>query len=125
MFFVGDSAGHCLPPTAEGIRTAFYFGIACGRELRAVLEGRRSREQALDRYAAFSAVTRLEFACMLRVQDTIPKLRPRALAALARTFERGGPALGVRALPAHRAAGVRPARAAGGGGGAQRGRAAA
>ena len=41
VFFVGDSAGHCLPLTAEGIRTAFYFGIACGRELRAVLEGRR------------------------------------------------------------------------------------
>ena len=35
VFFVGDSAGHCLPLTAEGIRTAFYFGIACGRELRA------------------------------------------------------------------------------------------
>ncbi len=39
----GDSAGHCLPLTAEGIRTAFYFGIACGRELRAVVEGSKSR----------------------------------------------------------------------------------
>src|SRR5689334_10506007 len=27
VFFTGDSAGHCLPLTAEGIRTAFYFGI--------------------------------------------------------------------------------------------------
>ena len=35
VFFVGDSAGHCLPLTAEGIRTALYFGVACGRELRA------------------------------------------------------------------------------------------
>ena len=26
VFFVGDSAGHCLPLTAEGIRTALYFG---------------------------------------------------------------------------------------------------
>ena len=42
IFFVGDSAGHCLPLTAEGIRTALYFGIACGRELRAVVEGRRT-----------------------------------------------------------------------------------
>ena len=41
-FFVGDSAGHCLPLTAEGIRTAFYFGLACGRELRAVVEERQS-----------------------------------------------------------------------------------
>ena len=30
IFFVGDSAGHCLPTTAEGIRTAFYFGLASG-----------------------------------------------------------------------------------------------
>src|SRR5688572_4979354 len=42
VFFVGDSAGHCLPLTAEGIRTAFYFGIAAGREIRAVVEGRKS-----------------------------------------------------------------------------------
>ena len=38
IFFVGDSAGHCFPLSGEGIRTAFYFGIACGRELTAVLE---------------------------------------------------------------------------------------
>ena len=36
VFFVGDSAGHCIPLSGEGIRTAFYFGITCGRELRAV-----------------------------------------------------------------------------------------
>ena len=52
IFFVGDSAGHCLPLTAEGIRTALYFGIACGRELRAVIEGRSdAAPQALARYA--------------------------------------------------------------------------
>src|SRR5215210_6018836 len=55
VFFTGDSAGHCLPLTAEGIRTALYFGLACGRELRSVVEGRRTREQALRRYHAFSA----------------------------------------------------------------------
>ena len=43
VFFAGDSAGHCLPLTAEGIRTAFYFAIACGRELRArASTGRRA-----------------------------------------------------------------------------------
>ena len=31
VFFVGDSAGHCLPLTAEGIRPAFYFALALGR----------------------------------------------------------------------------------------------
>ena len=39
IFFVGDSAGHCLPLTAEGIRTAFYFGIKLGDELRGVVAG--------------------------------------------------------------------------------------
>src|SRR4051794_20095211 len=51
IFFAGDSAGHCLPLTAEGIRTALYFGIGLGRELRAVVEGRRTREEAAERYA--------------------------------------------------------------------------
>ena len=43
VFFAGDSAGHCLPTTAEGIRTALYFGLACGRELRAVRRGPAER----------------------------------------------------------------------------------
>ncbi len=41
IFFAGDSAGHCLPLTAEGIRTAWHFGMACGRELQEVVEGAR------------------------------------------------------------------------------------
>src|SRR5213595_1814247 len=79
VFFVGDSAGHCLPLTAEGIRTAFYFGIACGRELRAVVEGRSSRAQALSRYASFSASHRRKFEAMLAVQRLIPRVPPRLL----------------------------------------------
>ncbi len=79
LFFVGDSAGHCLPLTAEGIRTAFYFGIACGRELRAVVEGRSTRAEALRRYAEFSASHRWKFEAMLRVQRLIPRVPPRVL----------------------------------------------
>jgi menaquinone-9 beta-reductase len=81
VFFVGDSAGHCLPLTAEGIRTALYFGLACGRELRAVVEGRRSREQALSRYAAFSAGHRHAYESMLLVQRLVPRVPPRLLRA--------------------------------------------
>jgi len=80
VFMVGDSAGHCLPLTAEGIRTALYFGLACGRELRAVVEGRQSREQALAKYHAFSAGHQVPFDSMLRVQRLIPRVWPRALA---------------------------------------------
>jgi menaquinone-9 beta-reductase len=80
IFFVGDSAGHCLPLTAEGIRTALYFGLACGRELAAVLSGSQTREQALARYHAFSASHALPFRWMLRVQRLIPRVAPRLLA---------------------------------------------
>jgi flavin-dependent dehydrogenase len=79
IFFVGDSAGHCLPLTAEGIRTAFYFGIACGRELRAVVEGRSARIDAMRRYHEFSATHRWKFESMLRVQRLIPRVPPRVL----------------------------------------------
>ena len=89
IFFVGDSAGHCLPLTAEGIRTAFYFGIACGRELRRVVEGRASVETALRRYGAFSAAHDWHFKWMLRVQRLIPRVPPRLLAASLRGMERG------------------------------------
>jgi flavin-dependent dehydrogenase len=80
VFFVGDSAGHCLPLTAEGIRTAFYFGIACGRELRAVVEGRSTRAEALVRYHDFNATHEWKFKWMLRVQKLIPRIHPRVLA---------------------------------------------
>lgn len=79
VFFAGDSAGHCIPTTAEGIRTALYFGIACGRELRAVVEGRSDRAGALRRYHAFSAAHRWKFEWMLRVQRLVPRIPPPAL----------------------------------------------
>jgi flavin-dependent dehydrogenase len=88
VFFVGDSAGHCLPLTAEGIRTAFYFGIACGRELRTVLAGHSTREQALSRYCAFSDSHKWKFSSLLLSQRVIGRLTPTpAVTALARAFE--------------------------------------
>src|SRR4051794_6554035 len=86
VFFCGDSAGHCLPLTAEGIRTAFYFSIAAGRELRAVVEGRRDRATALGNYATFNASHRWHFEWMLRVQKLIPRVPPRALAPTLRAM---------------------------------------
>jgi flavin-dependent dehydrogenase len=71
VFFAGDSAGHCLPTTAEGIRTAFYFGLACGRELRTVIEGRQTRAQALGRYGSFSDDHRWAFDWLWRVQSIV------------------------------------------------------
>ena len=108
VFFAGDSAGHCLPLTAEGIRTAFYFGIALGRELRAVLEGRQDRAAALKRYGAFSGVTPLEVRVDLPgpAVDPAPARAPAGRADADLHAPQGG-AVGVPALPGDRAAAVR------------------
>jgi menaquinone-9 beta-reductase len=84
VFFVGDSAGHCLPLTAEGIRTALYFGIALGRELRGVVEGRQSRTEAESSYAAFHDSHEWKFKWMLRAQKLVPRVPPRILGPLIR-----------------------------------------
>ncbi|HUA11432.1 MAG TPA: NAD(P)/FAD-dependent oxidoreductase [Solirubrobacteraceae bacterium] len=86
VFFAGDSAGHCFALSGEGIRTAFYFGVACGRELRAVLEERKSLERALIDYHAFSAAHRGAFEFAGRMQRLVPALPPRLLAAALRAL---------------------------------------
>ncbi len=86
VFFAGDSAGHCLPLTAEGIRTAFYVALALGRELRSVVEGGSTRAQALSRYHAFSAEHRWKFRWMLRTQQLVPRVPPRLLAPAIRAM---------------------------------------
>jgi flavin-dependent dehydrogenase len=87
VFFAGDSAGHCLPLTAEGIRTALYFGLACARELRPVLEGHSTCEQALSRYGAFSDAHERKFRWLLNTQRAVGRLTPsRAITVMARTM---------------------------------------
>jgi 2-polyprenyl-6-methoxyphenol hydroxylase-like FAD-dependent oxidoreductase len=88
VFFAGDSAGHCFALSGEGIRTAFYFGVACGRELRSVIEQGRSREDALERYGTFSAGHRRAFAVALGLQRLIPALPPRLLTLGLRVMNR-------------------------------------
>jgi flavin-dependent dehydrogenase len=84
VFFAGDSAGHCLPLTAEGIRTAIYFGIALGRELREVHEGRQDRERAAARYASYHDSHEWKFRWMLRAQRLVPRIPPRLLGPMIR-----------------------------------------
>jgi menaquinone-9 beta-reductase len=91
VFFAGDSAGHCFPLSGEGIRTAFYFGIACGRQLRRALAGEASRAEALAAYGAFSAGHAGAFETALRLQRLIPALPPRALTALLAVMARERP----------------------------------
>ena len=76
VFFVGDSAGHCLPTTAEGIRTAFYFGLA----LRARAPRRRRRTSdartGVARYGDFSDDQRWAYRWLLRVQRSAGRINP-------------------------------------------------
>lgn len=87
VYFVGDSAGHCLPLTAEGIRTALYFGLACGRELRAALAGEVTAEQSLARYGSFSDSHERKFRWLLNTQRAVGQLTPTpAIAAMSKAF---------------------------------------
>src|SRR5215211_5764855 len=88
VFFCGDSAGHCVAMSAEGIRTAWYFGIAVGRELVEVLAGARTREQALANYAEFAEAHRWKFEWMWLNQRCVRHLHGRPLDALARFTSR-------------------------------------
>ncbi len=85
VFFAGDSAGHCLPLSGEGIRTAFHFGTAAGREIRTVLAGGRL-DDALARYHAFSQAHARAYRRFGRLQRLVPALPPRALTVLLRAL---------------------------------------
>jgi len=54
------------------------------------VEGRRSREEALARYAAFSDAHRWKYEAMLQVQHLVPRLSPRGLGAVTRGLARAG-----------------------------------
>ena len=94
VLYVGDSAGHCLPLTAEGIRCAAYFGTAAGRLIAAALDGRIARDEALRRHAALHERDRGHYERLLRFQDLLPTLPPRALEGIGRLV--GLRALGTR-----------------------------
>jgi flavin-dependent dehydrogenase len=87
VFFVGDSAGQCLPLTAEGIRTALYYGIAVGREMRAVIEGRRTRKQAAVSYTELHDSHRTGFGILLFVQKVLPWIPVRLLGPAFRIYK--------------------------------------
>ena len=88
IFFVGDSAGHCLPLTAEGIRPALFFGLACGRELRAVLGGHQDATTALRRYREFSAEHAWFYRWLLRSQHALPRTAPTILNGIIKTLSK-------------------------------------
>ncbi len=65
IFVVGDAAGHCLPLSGEGIRTAVLAGARCGELIQAVLDGVMTLEGATRAYQAFCAADRRRYRGLL------------------------------------------------------------
>ncbi len=80
LFLVGDSAGQCLPLTAEGIRPAIYFGQQCGALLQLVLDKRLTLAQAQSAYRRLQHSYRLNYRRLLQHQRWTTRL-PAALLA--------------------------------------------
>lgn len=81
IFLAGDAAGQCLPLTGEGIRPAIFFGRKCGRLVQAVIEKKRSLEEALAEYQEFVRRYRKYYAFLLNFQRMLVAL-PDSFAAL-------------------------------------------
>lgn len=82
VLFAGDAAGHCLPLSLEGIRTAAYFGTAAGRLVRAALDGEIDPDALAARYRTLHDDAARHFQRLLAAQRAIPRLPPVALRAL-------------------------------------------
>lgn len=83
IFVVGDAAGQCLPVTGEGIRTALYFGLRCGKIVQKVIEGRVSLEQALREYGKLVMDQQSHFRFLARLQHVLIRVPNSWIAALA------------------------------------------
>ncbi|MDR7419133.1 MAG: hypothetical protein QN178_09495 [Armatimonadota bacterium] len=65
VFVIGDAAGHCLPLTGEGIRTAVLAGNRCGALVQQVLDGTLTLDAAQAAYQDFAAADRRRYRALL------------------------------------------------------------
>ena len=71
VFLVGDSAGHCLPLTGEGIRPAVFFAQRLAALLTDVLAGRLTRFEARAAYAGLQAKHAARYQLLRRAQAAL------------------------------------------------------
>ena len=83
VFAVGDSAGHCLPLTGEGIRPAVYFGRTCGELVQSVIDGRLPLDRALRAYRARVFAHRRAYAMLRALQWAVRRMPATWLGPLA------------------------------------------
>jgi digeranylgeranylglycerophospholipid reductase len=91
VFVVGDAAGHCLPFTGEGIRSAVWAGHVCGGLVRRVLDGDVSAAEAAARYAMYVERQRRRFRVLEWSTLAALALPARVLGLLAAWVSRPGP----------------------------------
>ncbi len=86
VFLVGDSAGQCLPLTAEGIRTAVYFGQSCGDAIQDLLDGRLTKEQAIENYRKVVSRFRPVYRTMESIQRQLARWPMPAIGLVGRLY---------------------------------------
>ncbi len=91
VFVVGDAAGHCLPFTGEGIRSAVWAGHVCGGLVRRALDGDISAAEAATRYAMYVERQRRRFRVLEWSTLAALTLPARVLGLLAAWVSRPGP----------------------------------
>lgn len=91
VFVAGDAAGHCLPFTGEGIRSAIWAGYVCGGLVRGLLDGDLSPARAAARYAAYVERQRRRYRVLEWSTVAALRLPARILGLLAAWVSRPGP----------------------------------
>lgn len=91
VFVTGDAAGHCLPFTGEGIRSAVWAGFVCGGLVRRLLDGGISTAAAAADYTAYVERQRRRFRVLEWSTLAALRLPARALGLLAAWVSRPGP----------------------------------
>lgn len=82
LFVAGDAAGHCLPLTGEGIRSALHAGWLVGSLASEVLRGRLTLEAAHGRYRAYVRAQRRAVAFLAGATGWARRLPPGLLAGV-------------------------------------------
>jgi flavin-dependent dehydrogenase len=65
VLVAGDAAGHCLPLSGEGIRTAVLAGARCGELIQQVLDGILSHDEAAAAFGAYVGADRRRYRGLL------------------------------------------------------------
>jgi menaquinone-9 beta-reductase len=91
VFMAGDAAGHCLPLSGEGIRSAIWGGRVCGALAVRVLDGGLQIAEAAALYTAYAGRQRRRYRVLEWSTLAALTLPARLLGVLAAWVSRPGP----------------------------------